>query len=131
MPANPASRESAVERAVRIETAFVENQVVLDREPPTYTPTDGRTSETAVRDAYPDVTVGYERRETLQHTDRNWVVHLQYTRHLDDDVEGRYTVNYYISGYNAARAAVEGFEYPGPHPTDEGVLLNCWEGDEP
>jgi hypothetical protein len=131
MPASPESRESAVERASRIETAFAENQVYLTYEPLSHISTDGRTSKTADADKYPEVKLDFEAREVLQNIDRNWVVHLQYTRYLDDEIEKRYTVNYYISGHNAARAEAEGFESPGPHPTEEGTLLNCWEGDHP
>lgn len=130
-PSVPDDADSVVKLAAGIEAAYLDNWVVLN-----YDPLDSGTTTpdtpTPSHVDYPDVAASYETRTVLQETENGvvttesaFVVHLRYERLVAGDVEGRYTVNYYLAESAVARAEAEGYGRPGPHPTDEGVLLSC------
>lgn len=123
-PAASTDAGVAIDLATDIEAAYLDNWVVLNYEPlPTATTTSGREAAPDIQ--YPAVSASYQSRRVLQRTP-GVVVHLEYERLINGDVAGRYTVNYYLTASAVARAEATGYRQPGPHPTEEGVLLSCW-----
>ena len=142
-PAAPPSETGAVELATAYERAYLRNWVVLNENPvdestgtaesPTpsdESPTGTTQRPTANPPTYPAITAEYAARKVLGRTDRGAVVALRYDRILGGETRpreslGRYTVTYYLTDEATARAETAGDERPGPHPTEEGVLLSC------
>lgn len=54
-----------------------------------------------------------------------FVVRITYTRVIEGESEGTYTVNYYVSPEQTIRAETEGTHSPGPNPAKEGMILEC------
>lgn len=116
-PAAPEDAGAAIDLVTDIEAAYLDNWVVLNYDP-LPTPTEPEVQ-------YPAVSASYDARTVRQH-ETGVVVHLQYERRVAGDLEGTYTVSYYLTPSSVARAETPGYHRPGPHPTEEGVLLTCW-----
>lgn len=129
-PAAPSDDARALELATAYERAYLRNWVVLNYEPIAETTTDTPDTPTPNPPTYPVITAKYADRAVLGRTDRGVVVGLRYERVLGGQQRpreslGRYTVTYYLTADATARAETTGYERPGPHPTEKGVLLRC------
>lgn len=54
-----------------------------------------------------------------------FIIQISYTRFIEGESRGRYTVNYYVSPEKTIRAEAEGDVSPGPNPTKSGLILEC------
>jgi len=123
-PVEPANINSVIGFLTDVESAYLDNWVVLNYDP-IPTPTSTPETPTPHEVDYPEIFASYQKKVILQDMAKAFVIHFQYERIVGDKVEGRYTVNYYISSEGLARAEEEGYVYPGPHPTEDGKLISC------
>ena len=124
-PSVPSNDERAADLAVDMEAVYLTNRVIVNRTP-NPTPTRTRNSTAAPTVDYPAVEATYDDR-TVYRSDGGAIVHLEYVRTVGGDRQGTYTVNYYFADGGVARAEAGGYSSPGPHPTEDGVRLTCWE----
>lgn len=123
-PSASVHKRSAIELAVEIEAAYLDNWTILTRSPYP-TPTADSDTPHPHNVEYPDASAEYESRTAIQQTERGFVVHLAYKRMVNGDFLGNYTVNYYLTDGLIVRAQREGYHFPGPNPTTDGTLLEC------
>lgn len=91
---------------------------------------DPRTPETVTPNepavpAFPEVALENFSATILVSFEGSFVVRTTYTRVIEGEPEGAYTVNYYFSRDHTIRAQAPGDRFPGPNPTKTGTILDC------
>jgi hypothetical protein len=124
-PGRPANltRETAVEYAASCE-AYVLTYVAVDEYGP-QTPVPPMETDMPGVPAFPDTELRDRSTRVLTALEDTFVVQVSYSRFVEGESRGRYTVNYYVSSERTIRAETEGDASPGPNPTTAGTILEC------
>lgn len=118
---NP-SRETVDELARAYETYVLTYVAVKNHGP--QTPETVTPNEPAVP-AFPDIALDDFFATVLASSEEEFLVRTTYTRVIQEETQGTYTVNYYFSREQTIRAEVSGHKFPGPNPTKTGTILDC------
>lgn|GEM_PF-2223305 len=124
-PGRPANltRETAVEYAASYE-AYALTYMAVDEYGP-QTPVPPTETNRPGIPAFPDTEMQDRSARVLTELEDTFVVQVSYTRFVEGESRGRYTVNYYVSSEQTIRAEAEGDASPGPNPTTVGTILEC------
>lgn len=117
------TRETAVEYATSYE-GYVLTYMAVD-EYGAQTPVPPTETNRPGIPAFPDTEMQDRSARVLTALEDTFVVQVSYTRFVEGESRGRYTVNYYVSSEQTIRAEVQGDASPGPNPTTVGTILEC------
>ena len=121
-PERPATvtRETAVDYAVSYEAFALTYLAVEESGPDTVTATDEIAEFT-----FPDTEMRDVSTAVIADVEGGFVVRVAYTRVVDGDSRGTYTITYYLTGERTVRTETEGDVSPGPNPATSGVVQRC------
>ena len=74
---------------------------------------------------FPDTEIQNSSITILDDFKDGFVVQISYSRLIEEDFKGEFTVNYYVSPEYTIRAEEDGDISPGPNPTRSGTILRC------
>lgn len=115
--------ETVVEYVASYES-YVLTYVAVDEFGP-QTPIPPTETDVPGLPAFPDTAMQDRSTTVLTALEDTFVVQESYTRFVEGESRGRYTVNYYVSSEQTIRAEAEGDVSPGPNPAKSGTVLEC------